>query len=82
MRRGIPFQICRLRLHPAASRVHMLAKKQPATFVIFDILETDRRQDIMSSPFLNAASILEKFYQRYCSQEQGIKLSPADGVPD
>ena len=48
---GYSFSDLQMRLHPAASRVKMLAQQQPATFVIFDILETDKGANVMSAPF-------------------------------
>ena len=35
---GLDFDLLQLRLHPAASRVKMLAEKNPASFVFFDML--------------------------------------------
>jgi ATP-dependent DNA ligase len=70
------FSDLQLRLHPAASRVHMLAQKQPATFVIFDILETEDDQTLMSAPLSQRRRLLEHFYEIYCSKEQAIRLSP------
>ena len=49
---GYSFSDLQMRLHPAASRVNMLAQKQPATFVIFDILETEQRQKYDVSAFI------------------------------
>jgi ATP-dependent DNA ligase len=37
-KQGLDFDALQLRLHPAASRVAMLAKKSPASFVAFDLL--------------------------------------------
>lgn len=48
---GLDFDALQLRLHPAASRVQMLAQKTPASFIAFDILaldEIDYRQDPFS----------------------------------
>lgn len=36
--RGLDFEALQLRLHPAASRVTMLAAKTPASFIAFDLL--------------------------------------------
>ncbi|MET0897783.1 MAG: ATP-dependent DNA ligase [Mycobacterium sp.] len=36
--RGLDFEALQLRLHPAASRVAMLAEKTPAAFIVFDLL--------------------------------------------
>jgi ATP-dependent DNA ligase len=35
---GLDFEALQMRLHPAASRIAMLAKKTPASFVAFDLL--------------------------------------------
>jgi ATP-dependent DNA ligase len=73
---GYSFSDLQMRLHPAASRVKMLAEKQPATFVIFDILETDKGANVLSEPFSKRRQELEHFYSRYCSKETAITLSP------
>src|SRR5262245_8198383 len=46
---GLDFDALQLRLHPAASRVAMLAKATPASFVAFDLLASDGR-NLMSAP--------------------------------
>lgn len=74
--KGYSFSDLQMRLHPAASRVHMLAQKQPATFVVFDILETEDDQTLMSAPLSQRRRLLEQFYEAYCSKEQRIRLSP------
>jgi ATP-dependent DNA ligase len=73
---GYSFSDLQMRLHPAASRVRMLAEKQPATLVIFDILETDNSIDTMSAPLSERRQILEGFWKKYCSKITAIKLSP------
>jgi ATP-dependent DNA ligase len=45
----LDFDALQLRLHPAKSRVEMLAKEIPATFVAFDILGEGKR-DLMKMP--------------------------------
>lgn len=47
---GLDFDALLLRIHPAASRVNMLAAQSPATFVAFDLLadESDRRDEPLS----------------------------------
>ena len=74
--KGYSFSDLQMRLHPAASRVHMLAQKQPATFVIFDILKTEDDQTLMSAPLSQRRRLLEQFYETYCSKEKAIRLSP------
>ncbi len=75
-KKGYSFSDLQMRLHPAASRVRMLAQQQPATFVIFDILETEDNQTPMSAPLSQRRQILEQFYEAYCSKEKAIRLSP------
>lgn len=80
---GYSFSDLQMRLHPAASRVTMLAQKQPATFVLFDILETDKGVDVMSAPLSERRRILEHFWKQYCSREKALKLSPqTDSLPE
>ena len=78
---GYSFSDLQMRLHPATSRVNMLAQKQPATFVIFDILETDTGKNMMSAPLSERRLILESFYKKYCSKEKAVKLSPQTNSP-
>ena len=40
---GLDFDALQLRLHPASSRVAMLAKENPSTFIAFDLLAIDGR---------------------------------------
>jgi ATP-dependent DNA ligase len=73
---GYSFSDLQMRLHPAASRVRMLAQKQPATFLIFDILKTEQDNNMRSAPLSERRLMLEKFYEKYCSKEKSVKLSP------
>jgi ATP-dependent DNA ligase len=73
---GYSFSDLQQRLHPAASRVQMLAEKQPATLVIFDILQTEEGKDLMSASLSDRRLALEQFYEQYCSKKGAIKLSP------
>jgi ATP-dependent DNA ligase len=41
--KGLDFDALQLRLHPAASRVRMLAEQMPSAFVVFDLLALDDR---------------------------------------
>jgi len=56
---GLDFEALQLRLHPAASRVKMLAGQIPASIVFFDVLcEGDR--DLRDTPFSERRAILER----------------------
>jgi ATP-dependent DNA ligase len=72
---GYSFSDLQLRLHPAASRVKMLAEKRPATFVAFDLLETEAGENLMKTAFAERRELLEDFYKRFCRQERQLKLS-------
>ena len=48
--RGLDFEALQQRIHPADSRVRMLAEKTPAAFIAFDLLALDD-EDYTSRPF-------------------------------
>jgi ATP-dependent DNA ligase len=73
---GYSFSDLQMRLHPAASRVKMLADNQPATFVLFDILETETGDNLMPVPFKQRRKILEEFCKKFCRKEKQLELSP------
>jgi len=56
---GLDFDALQLRLHPAASRVAMLARETPASIVAFDILAIDG-VDVRSRPQRDRRALLEK----------------------
>jgi ATP-dependent DNA ligase len=63
------------RLHPAASRVAMLAEQTPARFVAFDLLARDD-ESLLSRPFGERRAALEALGL------DGIALTPLTGDPD
>src|SRR6266566_298502 len=60
---GLDFGGLQMRLHPAASRVAMLAKANPAAFVAFDLLEFDR-QSLLHVPQQERRVRLEKLFRK------------------
>jgi ATP-dependent DNA ligase len=48
------------RIHPAASRVVKLAKETPAIYIAFDLLMTERKEVLLSSPLLEHCTSPEK----------------------
>lgn len=56
--RGLDFEALQLRLHPAASRVTMLAEKTPAAFIAFDLLALGD-DDHTGRPFSERRTVLE-----------------------
>ena len=70
---GLDFDALQLRLHPAASRVNLLAKQTPASFVFFDLLCRDSR-DLRGEPFQERRRELESLIS---SAPPPIHLTPA-----
>ncbi len=55
---GLDFDALSQRVHPASSRVRMLAEKTPASFVAFDLLALGER-DLRGEPFHERRRLLE-----------------------
>jgi ATP-dependent DNA ligase len=55
---ALDFEALQLRLHPAASRVKLLARETPASVVFFDILCVDN-EDLRTTPFRERRATLE-----------------------
>ena len=70
--RGLDFQALQQRLHPAASRVNMLAEKTPAGFVAFDLLALGD-DDLTGAPFADRRAALEQALEH---AEPPIHLTP------
>jgi ATP-dependent DNA ligase len=71
---GENFEALQERIHPAASRVAMLAEKTPATYVAFDILALDD-ETLIDRPFAERRRILEE------QVSDPIELTPATDSP-
>jgi ATP-dependent DNA ligase len=63
------------RIHPAASRIALLAEQTPAHFVAFDVLAVDD-ESLLTRPFAERRQTLEGLVQR------GIDLTPLTRDPD
>jgi ATP-dependent DNA ligase len=61
--KGLDFDLLQLRLHPAASRVKMLAQQNPASFVAFDVICLGER-DLRGEPFQKRRAELESFLSK------------------
>jgi ATP-dependent DNA ligase len=56
---GLDFEALQLRLHPAASRVALLAAQTPASFIAFDLLALGD-EDLTGRPFAQRRALLEE----------------------
>jgi ATP-dependent DNA ligase len=72
----LSFEELQMRLHPAASRVKMLAQAHPARFVIFDLLVDAAGADWSVKPLQNRRSALEKLFASFPAAPH-LRLSPA-----
>ena len=60
-KRGLDFFSLQQRLHPAASRVNLLAERTPASFVAFDLLALGD-EDLTRQPFAHRRAALERAF--------------------
>jgi ATP-dependent DNA ligase len=65
------------RIHPAASRVALLARTTPAIFIAFDLLVDARARPLVESALADRRRALEAFAQRYFEGADLFRLSPA-----
>ena len=70
---GLSFDLLGQRIHPAESRVNMLAEATPARFVAFDVLATDD-DDLRALPFAERRARLEAML---AGCEPPVHLTPA-----
>jgi ATP-dependent DNA ligase len=64
------------RIHPAASRVKMLAKETPTVLMAFDLLAGERGDDLTELPLEERRKRLNAFARKYFGASPGLKLSP------
>ena len=70
---GLEFEVLQLRIHPAASRVKLLAQQTPASIVFFDLLCVGDR-DLCGQPFQERRKQLES---ALASAAPPIHITPA-----
>ncbi|MGH7476645.1 MAG: ATP-dependent DNA ligase [Longimicrobiales bacterium] len=75
----LSFDALQLRLHPAESRVRMLAERHPARFVVFDLL-VDGGRSLLDRPLMRRRAALEAFAGKY--RVPNLILSPATSQLD
>jgi ATP-dependent DNA ligase len=71
---ALSFDALQQRIHPAASRVAMLAKKTPAWYLVFDLL-AENGSDIVDLPLAQRRERLEAFAAAFDGET--VRLSPA-----
>jgi ATP-dependent DNA ligase len=74
--KGLDFDALQQRIHPAASRVRMLAEATPSAFVAFDLLALDDT-DLTTTPFGERRALLEQ----HLEPNDGVHLTPATTDP-
>jgi ATP-dependent DNA ligase len=63
------------RIHPAESRIKLLAAKTPAIFILFDMLLDPSGKSLIEAPLSERRAALEEF-SASVKGEHGLKLSP------
>ena len=74
---GIAFDAISERIHPAESRITMLAEKTPARFIAFDVLAVGD-EDLTGLPMVERRARLEAL----CDWSMPVHLTPATTDPD
>jgi ATP-dependent DNA ligase len=75
---GLDFDALSQRIHPAESRINLLASTTPASFVAFDVLAVGDR-DLCDAPYAERRKLLEKTLK---SSKPPIHVTPATKDPD
>ena len=75
--KGLDFEALLQRIHPAESRIKLLARTTPASFVAFDLLAVDQA-DLRSSPFGERRAALEG---ALAGARPPVHLTPATADP-
>src|SRR5450830_1518566 len=75
--RGLDFDSLLLRIHPAASRVKLLAAQTPASYVAWDLLALGDR-DLRATPQGERRSLLE---EALADAQAAVPLTPATSDP-
>ena len=65
------------RIHPAASRVRLLAETHPALLLVFDLLVDERGTSLVEKPLSERRTRLDRFAERFIDGDGRIRLSPS-----
>ncbi len=66
-----------MRIHPAATRITKLAAETPASFIVFDLLVTERGTSLTGETLATRRPKLDRFAARYFKAAPRVQLSPA-----
>ena len=72
---ALSFDTLQQRIHPAASRIAMLARTHPARYLVFDLLR-EAAHDVSVEPLVERRTELERFSSAF-ARDGLIRLSPA-----
>jgi ATP-dependent DNA ligase len=75
---GLDFDALSQRIHPAESRINMLAETTPASFVAFDVLALDDK-DLCDTPYAERRKVLEKTLKK---AKAPVHVTPATDDPE
>jgi ATP-dependent DNA ligase len=76
IRNGVTdFDALQMRIHPAESRINMLAGETPASLIVFDVL-ADRGEGVLERPYADRREMLERIYENL---GEGWYLTPVTG---
>jgi len=75
--RQLSFDDLLQRIHPAASRVRMLAAEHPAMLIAFDLLVDEKGKSLVKEPLCERRVALETFATRFLAGASAVRLSPA-----
>ena len=79
-RGGQEFDLLGQRIHPAASRIAMLAEKTPSRFVAFDLLSLDD-EVLLDRPQHERRARLERFIADHVTDQTTVDLTPSTTDP-
>jgi len=74
---SLSFDELLLRIHPAKSRVLMLAEQHPATLIVFDLLVDAKGKSLVKLPLAERREALEAFIADHVLKGVRVRLSPA-----
>lgn len=74
---ALSFDELLLRIHPAKSRVDVLARERPARFIVFDQLVDAKGRSLVGQPLSERRAALESFAADYFPARGTLRISPA-----